>query len=190
MEKKILIGVSARHVHLSLKDLENLFGKNYNLTKDRKLNCPGEFAAKETIDIKSGERILKNVRIIGPIREKTQAELSHTDIVYLKIKPVVRLSGDIKNTPGAIFIGPKGKIKIKEGIINNWRHIHCNLKKAKELNLKEGMLVSVKTKGDCSLIFNNVKVRISKECPFSLHLDTDEGNAAGIIKNGTGYLLL
>ncbi|MDZ7837683.1 MAG: hypothetical protein U5N58_06850 [Actinomycetota bacterium] len=45
-ERKVVCGVSVRHVHLCQKDLEILFGKGYKLTPLRGLYNPG-FAAKE-----------------------------------------------------------------------------------------------------------------------------------------------
>lgn len=189
MNKRIPVEVSARHIHLSKKDLEALFGKGYQLKKLRKLTQFDEFAAKEKLDIQVKSRKIPNVRIIGPVRKETQIELSHTDGVFLRIKLPVRASEDLKGTPGATLIGPKGKIKIKKGVINAWRHIHCSPKKAKELGFKNGMLVSVKTKGICSVIFHNVKVQVKPNCRLCMQLDTDEGNAACIIKKGEGIIL-
>ena len=60
---KIKIEVSARHIHLSKKDLEILFGEDYKLTPIRDLSQKGEFAAKEKIILKKGNSELK-ARII------------------------------------------------------------------------------------------------------------------------------
>jgi len=190
MDKRIPIEVSARHIHLSQNDLEVLFGKDYQLKKLRNLTQSGEFAAKETLDVQVNSKKISNVRIIGPVRKKTQVELSHTDAIFLGVNPIVRNSGDIEGTPGAVLIGPKKKIRIKKGVINTWRHIHCSPKQAKELGFKHGMLVSVETRGTCSLIFRNVKVFIGVNSQLSMHLDTDEGNAACIVKKGEGYLVV
>ena len=48
----IKIGVSARHVHLSEKDLYALFGEGYQLTKKKEL-MGGQFAAEECVTIVS-----------------------------------------------------------------------------------------------------------------------------------------
>ena len=56
MNKKILVEVSARHIHLSQKDLEALFGKNYKLKELKKLSTTNQFAAKETLDVKVGSK--------------------------------------------------------------------------------------------------------------------------------------
>lgn len=190
MVKKIPIETSTKHIHLSQKDLEALFGKGYKLKKLKNLSQLDEFAAEEKIDVEENKRKIFGVRIIGPVRGKTQVELSHTDLIFLRIKPVVRESGDIKDTPGALLIGPKGKVRIKEGVINAWRHIHCSCKEAKELGLKNGMVVSVETKGICSVTFHNVKVHVNPDYQLCMHLDTDEGNAACIIDKGEGYLVI
>lgn len=189
MIKKISIEISARHIHLSPKDLEVLFGKGYQLKKSKDLYQPGDFRAEEKLDIEVRDRKISNITIVGPVRQKTQIELSHTDIIYLGLEPIVRKSGDIKDTPGAILIGPEGKVELKEGVINTWRHIHCNSKEAKELGLKDGMLVSVKTKGKCSLTFHNVIVRVNENYRLVMHLDTDEGNAACMPQKGIGYII-
>jgi propanediol utilization protein len=194
MTKKIPIEISARHVHLSQTDLGALFGKGYQLKKLRELSQIGEFAAKEKVDIqnslKPNARKISKVRILGPIRKQTQVELSHTDAIFLKVESMVRESSDIKGTPGIILVGPKGKIKIKEGVIGAWRHIHCSSKESQKLGLKNRMLVSVKTMGTRSVTFHKVRVLVKSNYRLCMHLDTDEGNAAGIIKNGEGYLII
>jgi len=134
---KIPVEVFARHIHISLKDLESLFGENYKLTKLRNLTQPSGFAAKETLDVEVNGKTIKNVRIVGPIRKKTQIEISLTDAVYFSIKPVLRNSGDIKDSSSAFLIGPKKRIRIKEGLIVPLRHIHCNFDEAKKLGLKK-----------------------------------------------------
>ena len=192
--RKIPIEISARHIHLSQKDLEALFGKGYQLKKLRELSQIGEFAAEERIDIQNSlepnARKIPNVRILGPVRDQTQVELSHTDAIFLKVKPVVRESGDLKGTPGIILIGPRGKIKIKEGVISAWRHIHCSPKESQELGLKNKMLVSVKAMGIRSITFHKVMVQVKPNYRLYMHLDTDEGNAASIVKKGIGYLII
>ena len=189
MSTKVPIEVSARHIHLSQKDLESLFGKGYQLKKIRKLSQADDFAARETLDIKIGSKIIKRLRIVGPVRKETQIELSITDAVGLGINLPLRLSGDIKGTPGAILIGPQKKIKIKDGVIIAQRHLHCNPKEAKKLKLKDGMSVSIEIKGVRALTFHNIKIRIGKNYKLAVHLDTDEGNAVGIIKKGEGKII-
>ncbi len=186
---KIPVEISARHIHISKNDLEVLFGKGYQLRKLRDLSIPPEFAAKETVDLINGDRTISNVRIVGPIREKTQVELSLTDAFRLGLNPPIRISGDLKETPGIILRGVKGKLKIKEGVIVPCRHLHCGLEKAQQYNLKNGQKISVKIEGKRGVIFNNVVVRVRKEDVICMHIDTDEGNSAGINKKGEGFII-
>ena len=51
-EDVIKIGVSARHVHLSQKDLYALFGEGYELHKKKEL-MGGQWAAEECVTIVS-----------------------------------------------------------------------------------------------------------------------------------------
>jgi len=189
MSKNIPVEVSARHIHLSQKDLEKLFGENYQLKKLKNLTLPGEFAAKEKVEIKTLKTKL-SLRIVGPVRENTQVELSITDAIKLGVKPIIKISGDIKNTPGAVLAGPKGKIKINAGVIVAQRHIHCTPKEAEELGLKNKQIVSVKINGKRGLVFNQVKIRIKDNYKLVMHVDTDEGNAGGVNQKTVGFLII
>ena len=51
MEKKVLVEISARHVHVSQKDLETLFGAGYTLTNKKNLSQPGQFACEERLPL-------------------------------------------------------------------------------------------------------------------------------------------
>ncbi len=184
--KKISIEVSARHIHMSQKDLEILFGNGYELKKLRDLSQSGEFASQEKIIIKNGNKELA-VRIVGPCRKNTQVEVSKTDALYLNLNPPLRKSGNIAFTPGITLINGKKQLKIKKGVILALRHLHCSPEEAKELKLKKN--ASVKVIGDRGLIFEKVRVRIDKKYKLSMHIDTDEGNACGINQKGTGILL-
>ena len=188
MEKIVVpVEISARHIHLTQKHFQKLFGKK-DPTPLRKLS-QSQFAAKETVDLVFKDRVIKNVRIVYPFRKKTQVELSLTDAIHLKIKPVFRLSGDLKNTPGIKIVGPKGEINLKEGVIIPLRHLHVSPEEAKKLNLKNKEKVKIRILGKRALIFENVIVRVKKGFNLALHLDTDEGNAAGIPKKGKGILI-
>jgi len=190
MDKKIPIEISARHIHLCQKDLEALFGKGYQLRELRKLSQADDFAAKEKIDIKIGNKIIKGIRIVGSVRKETQIEISLTDAFNANVRPVLRLSGNLKGTPGAVLIKGKKKLKVKQGVIIAQRHLHCSLNEAKLLKLKNGAFISVKVEGRRGITFHNIKVRVKRGYKLSLHLDTDEGNAAGIFKKGEGKLCL
>ena len=190
MEMKIPIEVSARHIHLSQKDLEKLFGKGYKLKKLRQLNQPGDFCAEESLELGAGDKKIKGVRIVGPAREQTQVEISLTDAVFLGVTPPVRLSGDLEGSAAFTLIGPAGAIKLSEGLIIAQRHIHCGIGEAENFGLENNSLVSVKIEGERAATFHNVKVRVKDDYKICMHIDTDEGNAAGINKIGKGTIIL
>ncbi|MEK6859743.1 MAG: phosphate propanoyltransferase [Nanoarchaeota archaeon] len=188
MDKKIPIEISARHIHLSKQDFEELFGADYKLNVLKQLSQPGEFAAEETLTIKLGQKIIENVRIIGPLRKETQIEILQSDARILGINPPVRVSGDLENTPGLTIASPKKEITINRGVIISRRHLHCNLKEAEKLGLKNGMIASVKTNSSRPVTFHDIIVRVSERDGFCLHIDIEEGNCAGIKEIGEGII--
>lgn len=188
MNEKVPIEISARHIHLSKKDFEELFGTDYELRVLRQLSQPGEFAAEETLAIQSGLKKIENIRIIGPLRKETQIEISQSDARLLGINPPLRISGDLENTTGLIVISPKKAITIEKGVIIPQRHLHCNSKDAEKLGLKNGMIVSVKTNSSRPVTFHNIMVRVREQDKFFLHIDIEEGNSAGMKEIGEGII--
>jgi len=186
---KVLVEVSARHCHLSKVDLEKLFGVGYELKKFKQLSQPSDFASEETVDIQVGSKRFDKVRIVGPLREKTQVEISLTDAVGSGVMPLVKLSGDLTGSAGVVLIGPVGQVELSEGLIIAQRHIHCATSEAKKLGLKAGENVCVKINSQRPVIFENVVVRVADDYKLSMQIDTDEGNAAGINKIGEGIIL-
>ncbi len=187
---KIPVEVSARHIHLSQKDLDKLFGKNYTLHKLKDLSQVGDFAAKEKVALVKTNTCVHGLRIVGPTRTESQIELSFTDAVHLGIDAPVVLSGKLENVKTFLEVkGPKGKTKVK--VIVPERHLHCSPQEAKKYNLKNGQKVGVEIIGNRGLIFNNINVRIGADFKMACHLDTDEANACGLNKVcGVGMLIL
>jgi len=173
----IKVEVSARHCHISAKDLEKLFGIGYKLTSIKDLSQIGEFASKEKVTLKTKGGEL-GLRILGPVRDQTQIELSMTDSYSVKLKPPLRLSGDLKKSAGGILIGPNGKVILKEGVVIAKRHLHCDPLSAKKLKLRNNQKISVETVGERAMVFKNILVRVKDTYTLALHVDTDEGNAA------------
>lgn len=186
---KIIVEVSARHVHLCQKDVTALFGRGHAFSVYHPISQRGQYATVETVDIQVGSKALKNVRIVGPVRSHSQIELSRSDMLKLGIDPAVRLSGSVRNTPGAIIIGPKGRVRMKEGVIIPHRHIHASPEAAKRARVRNGLVVSVKVEGKRAVTFHNIIVRIHPTYRWHMHIDTDEGNAAGITHNTQGVLI-
>ena len=103
-EVLIPIGISNRHIHLCREDLNHLFGKGYELTKIKDLKQPGQFASDEVVTIKGPKGEFKKVRILGPLRDETQVEISISDGFKLGINPPIKESGKLDNTPGITII--------------------------------------------------------------------------------------
>ena len=171
---------SNRHIHVSQQDLEALFGRGYALSPERALSQPGQFAAKETVSIVGPKGRIDQVRVLGPARGKTQVEILLADAFKLGISPVVRISGDIEGTPGAVIIGPAGSVEISFGVIVAMRHVHISPEQAVWLGLQNGDRVSIRKDGARALVLENVPVRCGEGHDLELHLDLEEANAGGI----------
>ncbi|MDR4968709.1 MAG: PduL/EutD family phosphate acyltransferase, partial [Acholeplasmataceae bacterium] len=143
--KKIPVGISGRHLHVSREHLDILFGNDYQLTVLKDLSQPGQYAANEKVDIMSPQgKLLEGVRILGPVRPASQLEISRSDAIRYKFDAPVRSSGDIKGSGAATLIGPKGEVKIDQGVIIADRHIHFSPEEAKEYGVKDRETVSLK----------------------------------------------
>ncbi len=177
---EIPVGVSNRHVHLSQKDLESLFGKDYQLTKLKDLSQPGQYACKETVTICGPKGAIEKVRILGPVRSKTQVEVLMGDCIKLGAVSHVRLSGDLSRTSGITLVGAKGSVQIEEGLIVAQRHIHMTPEDAKNLGVCDGDIVSIKFDDLRGGVYNNVAVRANDASKIECHLDIEEANAMGI----------
>lgn len=177
---EIPVGVSNRHIHLSEKDLNILFGDNYQLMKLKDLSQPGQYACKETVTICGPKGAIEKIRILGPTRSKTQVEILSGDCFKLGTVPHPRLSGDLSNTPGVTIIGPKGSVQIKEGLIVAQRHIHMTTEDANRLGVSDGEIVSIKFDDLRGGIYSNVAIRANDVSKLECHLDTEEANAMNI----------
>jgi putative phosphotransacetylase len=184
------VGISARHVHLTPPQVELLFGKGHQLTPMKPLSQPGQYAAEETVSVVGPRgRVIEKVRILGPARNDTQVELSQTDCVYLGIKAPVRASGDHRETPGILIVGPKGHLAIDRGVIRANRHLHLHTAEAFVLGLKDNQTIAVRLEGDKPTILFDVQVRVSDKFTADLHLDTDDGNAVGVATGAVARIL-
>lgn len=187
-EPYVPIGVSNRHIHLCQSDLETLFGPGFQLTKMKDLKQPGQFAANETLTITGPKGEITNVRILGPVRSKTQVEISKTDGFKLGLLAPVRESGKVDGTPGMTLKGPRGTVELKEGVIVAHRHIHVPPEFAEKYQLKDKDVVEVEIGKERKVIFSNVLIRVSEQYALEMHLDTDEANAAGVKTGDIGKI--
>lgn len=179
------VGVSARHVHLTQEHVEVLFGEGYHLTKKKEL-MGGQFASNELVTIVGLKlRAIENVRILGPVRSKSQVEISSTDAIKLGVKAPIRESGNVAGSAPIALVGPKGALYLKEGCIVAKRHIHMSPKDAMAAGVHDGDVVSVKADNERGTVFNHVQVRVDESFTLEMHIDTDEANAAKIATGDT-----
>ena len=178
-DRPIPLGVSNRHIHLSAEDYARLF-PGHPISEKKGLLQPGQYAAEQTVTLVGPKGQLKNVRLLGPLRSTSQVEISRTDARTLGIAAPLRMSGNLKGTPGIRLVSPFGELELTSGVIVAQRHIHMSPLDALILRVAHGDSVSVAIEGtDRRLIFDNVAVRVSPDMRLEMHIDTDEANAAG-----------
>ncbi len=177
----LVVNVSARHIHVTPADLAALFGPGATLTKFKDVYQAGEFASRQLVTLVGPrQRIIPDVRILGPTRDYTQVELSYTDGVYLGLDLRLRISGNHDNSPGCTILGPHGAIHIERGVIRAQRHVHLSSADMMHYNVKDGDEMKLGIDGPCGLVFDRVKVRHHPKVILEVHIDTDEGNACDL----------
>lgn len=179
---------SGRHVHLTKAQASALFG--HGLTPERPLSQPGQFVARERVTVIGPKGEFRNVAVLGPERKEAQVEISLTDCRVLGISNVpVRLSGDVKGSPGVILEGPQGKITLDQGVIVAQRHIHLTPAEGMRFGVQDKQIVRLQTYTDRPVLFEDVIVRISDQFSPRVHLDYDEANACGFRTGDLGRIL-
>ena len=185
------IGISARHVHLSQRDIEALFGPGHQLTPVKDLVQPGQYAAKEQVTLVGPKGQLAKVRVLGPARGETQVEVSLTDAMKLGIKGCpIRMSGKLSGTPGIKLVGPAGEITIAQGVIAAERHIHMSDAQAQAYGVSDGTVVSVKVTGPRPGVLDGVVCRVGSTHELEMHIDTDEANGSCLVNDDLVELVL
>ena len=176
----LIVNTSARHVHLNPQAVEVLFGKDYSFTPMKRL-YQGEFAVKETVDvIAPSGKVQPDVRILVPIRNQCQVDLSYSDARALKMNIPVRLSGNHEGTPGCILRGPKGFYELQSGVLRAAPHVHMHPKDAEFYGVQDGDYMDLTVGGSLSITFHRILCRVKPEFRLEIHIDTDEANACGL----------
>ena len=178
---KLIVNISARHCHLSQADVDVLFGPGYQLTVMRRLYQDTDFAANETVAVVgSRQRMIPEVRILGPCRRFSQVELAFTDAISLGIDVPVRLSGDIEGTPGCLLVGPKGSLALSRGVLRAERHVHMGPGDAEFYGVKHLDRMNMRVEGRCPTTLEGLLVRTHPDWKLEVHIDTDEANACDL----------
>lgn len=169
------VGISNRHVHLTEDDFKKLFN-NKKLEVVKYLNQPGQFASNLKVTIKTNKSEISGIRVLGPLRDYTQVEISKTDAYKLGLNPPVRESGNLKGSEDITIIGDN-EIKVKECTIIATRHIHATKEDLEKYNLDASKKYKVRIYGEKGGIINKVSIKVSDKSFFEMHLDTDDGNS-------------
>lgn len=177
----IPLGISNRHIHLTSKTFHQLFGDRAEFESMRPLYQPGEFASIHTLTIVGPKlRSIPGVRILGPLRNYDQVEVSLTDAIFLGIDPPVTNSGNLKDAAPLTLVGPNGSVYLEKCAIVANRHLHMTTSDAVQLGVKEGDYCRVRIDGEKPTVFENVLVRTNDHWKLQIHLDTDDANAANV----------
>ena len=185
----VTIGVSQRHVHLSRKDLDILFGEGFELTKKKTL-MGREFASDQFVTLVGPSlKSIEKVRVLGPVRKDTQVEISKTDTFVLKVSPPVRPSGNIKDSERRVLVGPCGTVYLNEGVIIANRHIHLDPEYAAANDISDNEYVDVVVEGVKPTRFYDVQVRVRDDFRCEMHIDTDDANST-LLRNGDKVKIL
>jgi len=180
----VMLGVSNRHIHVSRKDMDVLFGQGEELHNIKDLVQPGQYASEETVTIEGPKGSIAKVRVLGPIRPATQVEISVTDSFTLGVPAMVRDSGDVEGTPGVTIRGPVGTATIHQGVIVAARHVHLHTSEAKDFGvLDKDYVTLVSENAQRPMVYGHVFVRVSEQYSKEVHLDIDEANA-GLLTSG------
>lgn len=180
---------SGRHVHLTRRSVEALFGPGYQLTAVKPLSQPGQYVCRERVTVEGSKGSLKNVVILGPEREADQVEVSLTDCIALGISAPVKLSGQVQGTPGVTLRVGERSLTLSQGLIVAQRHIHMTPADAERLGLRDGQLVKLKALTARPLRFDGVPVRVTPQSATVAHIDYDEANACGFRPGDRGLIL-
>lgn len=178
---RLVVNISARHCHVTPEDLERLYGRGHKLRVHKPLYQDGFFAAEETVTIIGPrQRMIPNVRILGPCRDHSQVELAFTDAISLGLDIPVRKSGDHHDTPGCYLMGPAGMIELERGVIRHERHVHIGPRDADHFGVKDGDRMNLRVESSCGMVMDGLLVRLAKDSKLEVHIDTDEGNACDL----------
>ena len=185
----IPIESSARHVHLTQRAVEKLFGPGAALAKQRALSQPGEFLAEQRVKLVTPTGEIANVAVLGPVRKAIQVEISLTDACALGVNAPIRLSGDLRGAADMVLIGPAGAFEAPGSAIVAQAHVHMTPVDARSFGVSDGQPLSVRVNSARPVTFESVVARVSDSFALAMHIDFDEANACGLQPGDMGELL-
>jgi acetate kinase len=180
------IDVFPHRVHLSREHVEALFGRRRFLTEQADPTQPGPFESREEVSIVGPKGRIERVHVLGPPRSTTQVEVSMATQFVLGIDAPVRASGNVAGTPGCTLEGPAGRVTLGHGVIGAMRQIHMTPEVALRHGVRDGSLVRVRVGGQQGPLLGDVLVRVQRDSPFVLHIDSDDAEVARVQSGAHG----
>ncbi|MDF2540500.1 MAG: Propanediol utilization protein [Herbinix sp.] len=174
-----MIEVCDSHIHLSKHDFRYLFGEKAKLGVKKTLTQPGTFIAKQTLLVEgpTGEKIV--LPVYGPLRAKTQIELSTQEANRLGVDAVSQVSGKLGS--GSVSLCAGEKSIVAEGcVIIPMNHLHIPPEYSAPYNLKNLNTVSVKMCDGNEIVIKDVVIRISHTYTEQLHISRQVAEQLGI----------
>lgn len=187
---EVPISISGRHLHLCQQHFEALFGPGAQLTIEKPISQPGQFASQQYVTLTGPKGSIQKLRVLGPLRQESQVELAMSDARRIGLRPPVRSSGELAESPGALLSGPAGSVRLERGVIVADRHIHMTPTQAASWGLWNGQQVRVRLDTEKGGILDCVTVRVSDNYALDMHLDTDDANAFLVQENCRGTILV
>ncbi|MBO9598596.1 MAG: propanediol utilization protein, partial [Cohnella sp.] len=68
-------------------------------------------------------------------------------------------------------------------------HIHMHTSDAERWGIKDKQMLRVRVGGERGVVFEQVLARVSDQFALDMHIDTDEGNAAGLSTGDMGEIV-
>ncbi len=184
-KRPIKIMLSNRHAHITKETSGILFGENGLTFGGAPVTESSVGKADGGISIIGPKGSIDNVRILLRYRKDNQVEILQSDCFRLGISAPTRMSGCLEGAATIKLKGPCGEVESPCAIVAA-RHIHLLPEDAEKYGVKEGQVVKVRCGTNRSLVFENVVIELNtrvKHVGSVMHIDFEEGNAAGV-KNG------
>lgn len=169
----IPVVVQHRHVHLSAADAQVLFGDE-GLLAMREIDQRGQFVAAGRVEVHGAHGSFPDVCVIGPIRERTQVELSASDAFCLGLDAPLRASSDLNRSGTVMLKSVRGEVTAKASAIIPIRHLHLPPQTAQELGVVHQDVVRLRLVGADGIEFDHVLVRVHPTFRPAFHLTKDE----------------
>ena|SRR3989338_9055260 len=176
---EIPVVVQHRHVHLCQQDAQILFGTS-NLLSSRMIDQRGQCIFSHPLSLYGPKGSFQDVCVIGPVRDKTQVEISSSDAQAIGLTVPLRISDDLERSSTVVLKTSLGEVRAKSSMIIPIRHLHLPPVFAQEYGLAHHDAVSLVLKGNMNIVFEHVVVRVHPTFIPAFHLTNDEAASAWI----------